>query len=143
MSLREPILKMSKSNADERSRILLTDTSEEVYRKIKGALTDSEPQLTYDPNGRPGVSNLIEILSHLEGRSCNKVAMEFQSSNIRVLKEHIASKISCHLQPIREKYLSLMGDRTGYLESVAEQGAQAARSNSEATMRQVKGALGL
>ena len=143
MSLKEPTLKMSKSHIDERSRILLTDTPEEVHKKIKGALTDSESQLTYDPKHRPGVSNLIEILSHLDDRSCDEVVLEHRSSSLGALKGQIASRISCHLQPIREKYFSLIEDRTGYLEAVANHGAQAARSSAEQTMNQVKERLGL
>ena len=143
MSLKDPTSKMSKSHTDERSRILLTDTPEEIHRKLKGALTDSEPQIAYDPSHRPGVSNLIEILSYFEDKSCDEVALEFQYSSLRALKEHAANKISNRLQPIREKYLSLVEDKTGYVEAVANQGAQAARSNAEQTIKQVKNKLGL
>lgn len=143
MSFKEPTLKMSKSHSDERSRILLTDTPEEIHKKVKGALTDSEPQLSYDPSRRPGVSNLIETLGHFEGKSSDDVVSDFQSSSLRALKEHVASTIVSHLQPIRERYFALIENRTGYLEDVANQGAQAARFNAEVTMKQVKEALGL
>lgn len=143
MSLKDPTSKMSKSHTDERSRILLTDTPEEVHRKLKGALTDSEPQLTYDPSHRPGVSNLIEILSYFEGKSCDEVVLDFQNLSLRALKEHAANKISSRLQPIRERYFSLVGDKTGYVDAIANQGAQAARSNAEQTIKQVKDTLGL
>lgn len=143
MSFKEPTLKMSKSHPDERSRILLSDTPEDIHRKIKGALTDSEPQLKYDPDNRPGVSNLIEILAHFEGKSCEEVVSEFQNSSLGALKGHVASKVANHLQPIREKYFALIENKTGYLEDVANQGSQAARSNAESTMKQVKEALGL
>lgn len=143
MSLKDPTSKMSKSHTDERSRILLTDTPEEIHRKLKGALTDSEPQIAYDPNYRPGVSNLIEILGYFEDKSCDEVALEFQDSSLRALKEHVANKISNRLQPIREKYFSLVENKTGYVEAVANEGAQAARSNAEKTIKQVKNKLGL
>ncbi|EYE97290.1 tryptophan--tRNA ligase MSW1 [Aspergillus ruber CBS 135680] len=143
MSFKEPTLKMSKSHPDERSRILLSDTPEDIHRKIKGALTDSEPQLKYDPDNRPGVSNLIEILAHFEGKSCEEVVSEFQHSSLGALKGHVASRIANHLQPIRERYIALIENKTGYLEDVANQGSQVARSNAERTMKQVKEALGL
>ncbi|KAF4223719.1 hypothetical protein CNMCM6457_000001 [Aspergillus fumigatiaffinis] len=138
MSLKEPTLKMSKSHADRRSRIILTDSPAEISKKINAALTDSELTITYDPVRRPGVANLIEILSHFDGRTCDEIAMEYRSASLRVLKEHLARTLSNHLEGIREKYLSLVGDQTDYLDSIAEQGSEAARANAELTMEQVK-----
>ncbi|KAH1468479.1 hypothetical protein KXV31_007170 [Aspergillus fumigatus] len=143
MSLKEPTLKMSKSHADRRSRIILTDSPAEISKKINAALTDSELTITYDPVRRPGVANLIEILSHFDGRTCDEIAMEYHSASLRALKEHLARTLSNHLEPIREKYLSLVGDQTDYLDSIAEQGSEAARANAELTMEQVKVAMGL
>ncbi|KAH1896324.1 hypothetical protein KXV57_001407 [Aspergillus fumigatus] len=143
MSLKEPTLKMSKSHADRRSRIILTDSPAEISKKINAALTDSELTITYDPVRRPGVANLIEILSHFDGRTCDEIAMEYHSASLRALKEHLARTLSNHLKPIREKYLSLVGDQTDYLDSIAEQGSEAARANAELTMEQVKVAMGL
>lgn len=134
---------MSKSHSDERSRILLTDSNENIHKKIKAALTDSEPKISYDPARRPGVSNLIEILSHFEGRPCEELAMEHRSTSLGVFKDEVATSVSTHLQDIREKYFSLIGDRTGCIDSAAEIGAQAARVNTEMTMAQVKQKLGL
>ncbi|KAF9892207.1 mitochondrial 37S ribosomal protein rsm10 [Aspergillus nanangensis] len=143
MSLKEPTLKMSKSHTDDRSRILLTDSADDIRKKIKVALTDSETHITYDPIRRPGVSNLLEILSHFTERSCDDLALEFESASLRALKDHLATQVSDHLQPIRERYRSLMGDKTDYLEVVAEQGAQVARANAELTMSQVREVMGL
>ncbi|RAK83183.1 tryptophanyl-tRNA synthetase [Aspergillus costaricaensis CBS 115574] len=143
MSLKEPTLKMSKSHVDERSRILLTDSPGQIHKKLKAALTDSETTITYDPLRRPGVSNLLELLSHFEGRSCEELVLEFQSTSLRALKENLAHKISNHLQPVREKYFSLMEDKTGYLEGISEKGARAARANAELTMIRVREAMGL
>ncbi|OQD86059.1 hypothetical protein PENANT_c008G10375 [Penicillium antarcticum] len=143
MSLKEPTSKMSKSHADERSRIILTDSPDVIRRKIKVALTDSASTITYDPARRPGVSNLIEILSHFEGVSCENIAAEYHSASLRSLKEHVGDRIAFHLQDIRERYLGLMDDKTGYLESVAEDGAQAARANTQVTMGQIREAMGL
>ncbi|KXG51160.1 Aminoacyl-tRNA synthetase, class Ic [Penicillium griseofulvum] len=143
MSLKEPTSKMSKSHADEKSRIILTDSPAEISKKVKVALTDSQASITYDPVSRPGVSNLIEILSHLEGVSCEDIAADFHSASLRSLKEHVADRISHHLQPIRDRYITIMEAKTGYLESVVEEGAEAARANSRETMRQVRDAMGL
>lgn len=134
---------MSKSSTDERSRILLTDSAEEIRKKINSARTDSEPGISYDPDRRPGVSNLIEILSHLEGRSCNELALEYEQASLKALKEQTAARVSSHLSGIREKYFEIIDGKTGYLETAAEMGAQAARASAEITMTQVKEALGL
>lgn len=143
MSLKDPTSKMSKSHADERSRIILTDSPIDIQKKVKVALTDSEPGITYDPERRPGVSNLIEILSHFEDLTCTDIAAEFKSASLRAFKEHVATRIAHHLQGIRVRYLDLMDDTTGYLESVAQSGAEAAQTNAELTMCQVRKAIGL
>ncbi|KAJ5570350.1 uncharacterized protein N7459_009780 [Penicillium hispanicum] len=143
MSLKEPTSKMSKSHVDERSRILLTDSPADIRKKVKVALTDSEPMITYDPERRPGVSNLIEILSHLEEQTCTEIAEEFHSASLRSLKEHVAARITHHLQGIRERYIQLMDEPGGYLESVAQSGAEAAQANASLTMYQVRDAMGL
>lgn len=143
MSLKEPTSKMSKSHADERSRILLTDSPAEIHKKVKVALTDSEPMITYDPVQRPGVSNLIEILVHFDGVPCEDIAAEFRTTSLRSLKEHVAGRIAHHLHGIRERYMAIMDDRTGFLDSTARQGAETARAHTSLTMQQVRDTLGL
>ncbi|RQM06458.1 hypothetical protein DH86_00002299, partial [Scytalidium sp. 3C] len=67
MSLQDPQQKMSKSHADVRSRILITDTPEDIHRKIMAALTDSTNSVSYEPETRPGVANLLHLLSYFDG----------------------------------------------------------------------------
>ncbi|WEW61856.1 Tryptophan--tRNA ligase, mitochondrial [Emydomyces testavorans] len=147
MSLKSPDQKMSKSHTDPNSRILLTDAPDTIHKKIKVALTDSQPGITYEPAKRPGVSNLLEILSEFD-ESCSlspaELAREHENSSLRALKEHVAEKVAEHLAPIRERYAELMMDGRGkeYLENVAEEGAQKAAKNAERTMRRVKDAVG-
>ncbi|EER40543.1 tryptophanyl-tRNA synthetase [Histoplasma capsulatum H143] len=129
---------MSKSHNDPRSRILLTDSAEDIHQKIKLALTDSEPGISYDPSRRPGVSNLIEILSHVQGgdgsRSFIEMGREHQRLSMRAFKEHVASTITKHLREIRERYLELTNNTSGYIDSVAEDGAKIARDNADITL---------
>lgn len=145
MSLKDPVQKMSKSDVEQRSRILLTDSPEDIHKKIKLALTDSEPDISYDPIRRPGVSNLIEILSHIdsEKRSCDELAREFKSAGIKALKEHVAKTLSDYLRDIREKYSDIMVKDASYIDRIADIGAQEARANANITMQSVKSALGL
>jgi tryptophanyl-tRNA synthetase len=145
MSLKDPVHKMSKSEVDQKSRILLTDSQKDIEKKIKSALTDSEPGVSYDPVRRPGISNLIEILSHLEpsGRRCDEVASDLQSTSIKGLKDLVAAAINSHVQPIRERYFELIGKEADYLDDIAEQGAVKARKNANDTMEAVRSAMGL
>ncbi|KAL4912281.1 hypothetical protein BDW62DRAFT_215142 [Aspergillus aurantiobrunneus] len=142
MSLKEPTLKMSKSHVDERSRIILTDSPREIQQKVKVALTDSEPGITYDPIHRPGVSNLIEIVSHLEGKSCCEIASRYKAASPRALKEHLSEKICEVLSPIRERYNAIIADGHS-LNAISEQGAHEARANAETTMEKVREVMGL
>ncbi|KAJ5612399.1 hypothetical protein N7510_005593 [Penicillium lagena] len=133
---------MSKSHADERSRILLTDDPATIHKKVKVALTDSEATITYDPVQRPGVSNLIEILSHFEERPCETIVREYKSASLRALKEQVAGQITHHLRHIREGYAALVANPAS-VDTIAQMGAQAAQDHTEETMRSVRAAVGL
>ena len=103
MSLKDPSLKMSKSHLDSRSRILLSDTHEDIASKINLAVTDSLPLISYDPHNRPGISNLIEILHHLEGgaTTCEDLAREFESLSKAKFKTLVSDRVSSSLIRIR------------------------------------------
>lgn len=144
MSLRDPLSKMSKSNADPRSRILVTDTEEEIKAKIKAAVTDSISGVEYRPGKRPGVSNLVEIAHHVSpgSLSCEQIAQDVTQHSMRVFKEHVANLVSHHLKPIRESYAELISSPKR-LNDAIERGTQKARESATSTMSQVKEALGL
>jgi tryptophanyl-tRNA synthetase len=146
MSLKEPTLKMSKSHEDPRSRILLTDSHEEIHKKVRVALTDSKAGISYDPKTRPGVSNLLDILSHLDDdrASAAEIALDMQGLSLRAFKETVADKVSATLAPIRESYGALMSSaRKDELDNVARLGAEAAQMNASTVLSQVKRAVGL
>ncbi|KAI9881380.1 MAG: Tryptophan--tRNA ligase, mitochondrial [Pleopsidium flavum] len=146
MSLKEPLLKMSKSHEDPRSRILLTDRHEDIYSKIRLALTDSLSGVSYDPSSRPGVSNLIEIVHHLEGgaTTCEELADEYSSLSMRQFKDMIADRVSSSLSHIRKNYERILkADDGRYLDAVAAQGALKASASAEETMVLVREAMGL
>ena len=146
MSLKEPNLKMSKSHEDPRSRILITDSPEDVHKKIRLALTDSTPGLSYDPVHRPGVANLLEILKHLDvhGRSCHELARDFDTLSMRDFKQKVADKISESLSDIRTRYNQIIdADNGRYLDHVAASGANKALISAEETMEIVCEVIGL
>lgn len=145
MSLKRPTQKMSKSDPDPKSRILITDTYEEIHAKIKGAITDSTPGISYDPEKRPGVSNLIDILRNVmsTGETSTAIAKDLQHMTMRALKEMVADSVATCLLGIRENFLELMepGNKTLYDE--AYEGARKAQRKAAGTMRTVRHSLGL
>lgn len=156
MSLQEPERKMSKSAPSEKSRILLTDSDETIHSKLRSAVTDSQSDITYDREARPGLANLINIVATLETRQ-NKdkrtpqdVAGEYDAmvgekpagSVMRLLKDHAADLVCTELGPVRERFLEIRIQKQ-ILEDIAEQGAVKARSRAELCMKAVRRTIGL
>lgn len=149
MSLTDPTRKMSKSDPNAASRVLITDPGAEIKKKIMRAVTDSQSGfVSYDPAARPGVSNLLEILAILEGhgaRAPEEVAGDFARSQhpLKALKERTAQAVITELRDVRERYLELLGGNDGReLDEIEARGAERARASAEATMKLVKDAVG-
>lgn len=143
MSLTNPAKKMSKSDVNERSRILITDDSQTIKKKVNKAVTDSEDAITFDPESRPGLSNLLQLMFYAEGRcdTPEALAKELDGSSKKVIKERLSDAINKLLLPVRERYVQLVQDGR-YLEDVAQQGAAKASKSAGATMKIVKDAIG-
>ena len=148
MSLTDPTKKMSKSDANAASRVLITDAAADIRRKVMRAVTDSQSGLvSYDPAARPGVSNLLEILAILEGggRAPAEVAGEFAGSQhpLKALEERTADAVVAELRDVRERYVELLGNNDGKdLDDIEALGAEKARASADSTMRLVKEAVG-
>jgi tryptophanyl-tRNA synthetase len=144
MSLTNPKKKMSKSDTNDKSRILVSDSREEIGKKIKAAVTDSEEGVTYDPENRPEIANLINLLLHLEGdESLVPQDLIQDVTSKAALKDKLTDSIDAHLEPIRERYNELISpDDSDYLFDVAEEGAEMARASAEETMQKVREAVG-
>jgi len=136
---------MSKSDPDPLSRILLTDLPDEINKKIRLAVTDSESNITYDPDRRPGVSNLLDILSSFDPdhRSAEDLWVDFRYASMKAFKEHVARTLAESLRDIRERYLNLMLNHNGHLERVAAIGRQKAVDHAESTMQSIRTSIGL
>lgn len=102
-SLTEPVNKMSKSDSNPKSYILLTDDEETIRKKIKSATTDSVNEINFDREKQPGVSNLITIYSELENISIEDATNFFKGQNYGFLKNTVADSIIKYLKPIQEK----------------------------------------
>jgi tryptophanyl-tRNA synthetase len=145
MSLQEPHLKMSKSHLDPRSRILLTDNPDEITRKVMSALTDSVNSVSYDPVSRPGVSNLLQLLSCFSDnpKSAEELGEIYAGLGLGDFKALVSQTIADSLEGIRARYTEVMAEDGGrYLDYVEAKGAERARANAEATMAIVRDAVG-
>jgi tryptophanyl-tRNA synthetase len=140
MSLSEPNLKMSKSDPNPKNRIDLLDPPDEIRKKVKSAVTDSEPTVRYDPDEKPGISNLLEIMAACTGRSIDDLATEYRGRGYGVFKEAVAEAVSAELAPIRSAYQSLDDAEVARL---LQKGALDARTQAEAYQQQVRAAVGL
>ncbi|KAF2272330.1 Nucleotidylyl transferase [Westerdykella ornata] len=146
MSLKEPSKKMSKSDPDPKSRILITDETQDIRAKIKGALTDSIEGISYDPTTRPGVSNLIDLMCYMDptiSLTPHEVANDMQNVSMRSLKEKVADVVDHNLRGIRERYKSLMSKEPSYLAAINDRGASAARKIAQGRMGAIRAALGM
>jgi len=139
---------MSKSHLNPRSRILITDTPDEIESKVMSAVTDSHNFVSYDPVARPGVANLLEILSAFDekGRSASELATspDLAGAHLGILKSQVSERVIIHLAGVRRRYLDLLGEDGGrYLDSVEASGAAKARASARKTMDIVRAATGL
>ncbi|MCS7176067.1 MAG: tryptophan--tRNA ligase [Candidatus Kapabacteria bacterium] len=136
MSLQEPTKKMSKSDPNESAVLFLTDTPDDIRRKIRRAITDSGREIRYDEKNRPGISNLIVLYHVATGKSIPDIEQEFEGAGYADLKAAVAEALIEFLRPIREEYERLMA-APDFLFSVLLQGAEKARSRAQQTLRRV------
>ncbi len=140
MSLIEPNAKMSKSDANPRSRIGITDSPEEIRKKVKSAVTDSDPDVRYDWDDKPGISNLLEIMADCTGDSIDDLVAEYASSGYGRFKEAVAEAIVAELAPGRSRYSELDDAEVARL---MQKGALDARTKAEGYQQLVRKAVGL
>lgn len=140
MSLKDPASKMSKSDPDESSRILVVDRPDDIRRKIRRAVTDSEARIAYDSERKPGVSNLLDILAVFTGEAVEDLAEQHAGAGYGKFKETAAEAVIAGLAPLRRAYCELE-DRD--VERIMTKGALEARIQAERTMVEVRGLIGL
>lgn len=149
MSLTDPQSKMSKSHPNPKSRILLTDSEDTIKAKLKAAVTDSLDGITYEPEKRPGVSNLLDIIYHSErgadsdadGSGQSALARELDGMSLRVVKERAATAVNDVIKSIRERYAELI-EQQQYLDEAAAAGAFKAQISAADTMQKVRKTIG-
>ena len=140
MSLTDPAAKMSKSDPDVRSRILVTDSPDAIAAKIRSAVTDSEAVVAYDIARKPGISNLLDILAVYTGRPVEDLADEYAAAGYGRFKAAVAEAVIEGLTPVRSAYEALGNAEA---EEIMETGAETARAAVAETMRQIRRLIGL
>ena len=136
MSLGTPTSKMSKS--DPQGCVFLMDSPDEISRKFKRAVTDSDSEncVRYAPQEKPGVANLMSIYSSVTGRSFEEIEREFEGQGYGKLKPAVGDAVIEALRPIRENAERMIADKA-YLQQVYTEGAQKASYVARKTLRKV------
>lgn len=140
MSLQEPTDKMSKSDSNSKATVLLTDSNDEIVRKLRAAVTDTGTEVAYDWEKKPGISNLLEIYSFFSGRSIDDLVEEHRSGGYGAFKSAVAEAVAEGLKPIREAYEGLSDAEVS---RVMADSAERARASAGETMQLVREAVGL
>jgi tryptophanyl-tRNA synthetase len=140
MDLQEPMRKMSKSVSSPQGTIRVIDSPEEIDRKVRRAVTDNEAEVRYEPEKKPGVSNLLEILAAATGGDVKDLAARYDTYS--ALKRDVSEAVVELLRPVRERQAALNADRS-YVESVLAKGAERARSVAGPTLDRAMRAIGL
>lgn len=142
MGLQDPTSKMSKSSQIPNDTILLVDTPEEIIKKVKKAVTDSEGIVKYDVKNKPGISNLMEIYGIITSKSMEEIEKEFEGKGYGDFKNTVANSIVEELRPFHEKYNNLINNKE-YLEEICKKGAQKAKERASKTLKDVYEKIGL
>ncbi|MFC4353630.1 tryptophan--tRNA ligase [Chryseomicrobium palamuruense] len=140
-SLQDPTKKMSKSDENQKATIRLLDTPKQIEKKIKSAVTDSEGFVAYDPENKPGVSNLLAIEASLRGVSIDEVVKKYEGSQYGAFKQGVADVVISHLAPIQQRYEELIVSEE--LDLLLDQGAEKANAIASQTLSQMEDAMGL
>ena len=140
MSLQEPTRKMSKSDPDD-CYIAILDPEDAIRRKIKRAVTDSDGEIRYDPENKPGVSNLLSIIAAMSGQEIDSVVSDLQGQGYGALKNRCTEVVLDTLLPIQAEHARLMADK-GYLQSILDENAQRANHLAQKTLRKIQKKVG-
>ena len=142
MGLQEPTRKMSKSESDNDNNVIFVlDDLNLIANKIKRAVTDSDTEVRFDPENKPGVSNLLSIYSAINGKTPEENALEFAGKGYGDFKKTIADAVVEEIRPIQEEFKRISADKA-YVDKVIKEGAEKAGYIANKTLRKVKKKVG-
>ena len=140
MSLQDPTKKMSKSDPNPKASIALLDTPDDIRKKFKSAVTDSEAKVRY-ADAKYGINNLMSIYSCCTGLDYDAIEKEFDGKGYGDFKLAVAESVIESIKPVQEKYYELMADKA-YLEKCAAEGAMKASYIANKTLTKVMKKVG-
>lgn len=139
--LQSPGAKMSKSQLSPQGRIDILDDPKTLSKKIKSAVTDDGREIAFDPDSKPGVSNLLTIYSSLTSRSIESIVADYEGKMYGHLKVDLAEVVVETLTQVRERTNELLEDRA-QLQKILDEGAARASEVAESTLRSVYDKVG-
>ena len=143
MSLQEPTKKMSKSDDNPNNVIRILEDPKSILKKIKRAVTDSDnpPVIAYDWEKKPGVSNLLELMSVATSRSVEDLVEHFKGQMYGNFKSEVGEALVAMIEPIQKRYHEIRSDE-GYMKEVFAKGAQKASERANQTLTDVYNKIG-
>lgn len=143
MSLQDPLKKMSKSDDNANNFIMLLDEPKKIEKKLKRAVTDSDEQarIYFDNEEKPGVSNLLTLMSCMTGRSIDEIVPEYEDKMYGHLKKDTAEAVLSVIEPLQQRYFELRKDE-GELLNIMKDAAERASEKASQTLDKAKNALG-
>jgi tryptophanyl-tRNA synthetase len=142
MDLQEPSRKMSTTGGTEFGTVGILDSEDLIAKKLKGAVTDSGRDVQYDPDTKPGVSNLIEILHVATGEAIDAIEARYRGKGYATFKQDVADAVVAVLEPVRRRYEELRADE-GELRRLLAAGAEKARAASAPTLQRMYDRMGI
>jgi tryptophanyl-tRNA synthetase len=141
MDLQEPERKMSTTAGTPQGTVLMLDDPETIRKKVRSAVTDSGTDVRYDPEAKPGISNLLEIMSVATGEPIPELEARYDGGGYGEFKSDVAEAVVALLDPIRTSYQELRSD-AGELERLLAHGAAKARETAAPTLEQMYERMG-
>src|SRR5690625_5023716 len=140
MSLQDPTKKMSKSDDNQRATIYMLDEPKRIEKKIKSAVTDSDGVVKFDPETKPGVSNLMTILASCTDQSIKEIETKYEGVGYGQFKQDVADAVVEILKPIQERYADIIDSPE--LDDILDRGAEKASLVANKTLAKAKKAMG-
>lgn len=141
MSLQEPTKKMSKSDSNTKGFISMLDEPNVIRKKIRSAVTDSSGKIEYDPENKPGISNLLVIYAAMTEEPIEEIAAKYADSGYAEFKNDLAEVVVAVLEPIQARYEELLVSEE--LQDILDEGAEKAQFVANKTLRKMRNAVGL
>lgn len=140
MSLQDPTKKMSKSDENANASVYLMDSTDDIMRKFKKAVTDSEANIAYNDN-QPGVRNLLDIYCACKSITPDEAVKEFEGKGYGELKMAVGETVASTLKPVQDRFYDLQKDKA-YIDGIIKNNAEKANYYATKTLRKVQKKVG-